>query len=311
MSRQLPPLNALRAFEAAGRHLSFTRAARELHVTPAAVSHQIKTLEHYLRVRLFLRRRQGLQLTEAGERALPGVRAGFDRLARAVEGLRTTEQQRALTISIAPSLAAKWLVPRIDSFRRDYGGGEIRIDATERMADFRQDDVDVGIRYGFGHYPGLFVERLARQTIFPVCAPGLAHGDRPLREPADLYEHTLIHVDWARAGLSAPDWPKWLASAGVSGIDATHGPRFGQQSMAIQAAVAGHGVALASALLVADDLQAGHLVRPFEHALDGDATYSLVCLPEEADTPRIRLFREWLGHQMARTPGVAPSGDAA
>lgn len=301
MSRQLPPLNALRAFEAAGRLLSFSRAAEELHVTPAAVSHQIKSLEQYLGVRLFRRRPHGLLLTEAGQRALPGVSAGFDRLARAVAGLRDAEASRPLTVSVAPSFAAKWLVPRLEDFRHRYAGTEIRIDATERMADFRQDDVDVGVRYGSGNYQGLHVERLAAQSVFPVCSPWLAQGDPPLRKPDDLRHHTLIHVDWARAGLTAPDWPTWLDSAGVTGVDATAGPRYGQQSMAVQAAIAGHGVALGSGLLVADDLAAGRLVRPFEHALHEEHTYFLVCLPEAAESPRVRMFRDWLFEEIAET----------
>jgi LysR family glycine cleavage system transcriptional activator len=304
MSRELPPLNALRAFEAAGRHLSFTRAAQELHVTPAAVSHQIKSLEHYLHVRLFRRRAEGLRLTEAGARALPGVTAGFDQLARAVEGLRAAEAQRPLAVSAAPSFAAKWLVSRVEGFRHLHGG-EIRLDATERLADLRQDDFDIGIRYGSGEYPGLHVERVTAQAVFPVCAPSVANGARPLREPVDLRHHTLIHVDWARRGITAPDWPRWLASAGVAGVDARSGPRFGQQSMAVQAAVAGHGVALGSAVLVADDLAAGRLVKPFEHTLYGDHTYYLVCLPEDAETPRIRLFRDWLFEEIERTPDLS------
>jgi LysR family glycine cleavage system transcriptional activator len=299
MSRQLPPLNGLRAFEAAGRHLSFTQAAHELNVTPAAISHQLKSLEQYLGVRLFQRRPQGLLLTEAGQRALPGVGEGFDRLAAAVAGLRSAEAARPLTVSVAPSFAVKWLVPRLEAFRERHPGTEIRIDAMERMVDFRQDDVDVGLRYGRGHYPGLHVERLAAQTVFPVCSPWLMQGEAPLRTPADLRHHTLLQVDWSYAGLAAPDWPAWLADAGVEGIDAEAGPCFGQQSMALQAAIAGHGVALGSALLVADDLAAGRLVRPFAHGLHEELTYFLVCLPEAAATPRVRQFRDWLFSELA------------
>lgn len=294
MSRQLPPLLALRAFEAAGRHLSFTRAAEELRVTPAAVSHQVKGLEQYLGVRLFVRRPQGLVLTEAGQRALPGLGTGFDELAAAVARIYETDAARPLTVSVAPSLAARWLVPRLEGFRTRHPGIEVRIDATERLADLRHDDVDIGLRYGAGDYPGLHVERLAPQRIFPVCSPWLIQGDRPLGQPADLRHHTLIHVDWQRAGISAPTWPRWLASVGVDLPNANAGPRFAQQSMAVQAAVAGHGVALISELLVADDLAAGRLVRPFAHALEEDLTYFLVYLPEAASSPRVRTFRDWL-----------------
>jgi len=302
MSRQLPPLNALRAFEASGRHLSFTRAAEELHVTPAAVSHQVKALERYLDVRLFQRHPHGLLLTDAGQRALPGVGAGFDRLAEAVAGLREVDRVRPLTVSVAPSLAAKWLVPRLEDFRTRHPDIEVRIDATERMTDFRQEDVDVGLRYGSGQYKGLFVERLGTQQVFPVCSPWLLERVHPLRTPDDLRHHTLIHVDWQRGGIAAPDWPSWLASAGVEDIDSEAGPRFSQQSMAVQAAIAGHGVVLGSTLLVADDLATGRLACPFDHALDEHFAYFLVCLPETAETQRVRAFRQWLAGLFMASP---------
>jgi len=300
--RQLPPLNALRAFEAAGRHLSFTRAAEELHVTPAAVSHQVKALEQYLGVRLFRRRPRGLLLTEAGQQALPGVGAGFDHLAGALAGLREAEATRPLTVSVAPSFAARWLVPRLETFRHSHPDIELRIDATERVADFRQDDVDLGIRYGFGDYLGLHVECLAAQKVFPVCSPWLMQGRHPLREPADLVHHTLIHVEWERAGMTAPDWPTWLASARTPSTPAL-ASQVGQQAMAVQAAIAGHGVALASALLVADDIEAGRLVRPFTQALEEHFTYFFVCLPEAMERPRVRTFRDWMFAELGEVPG--------
>jgi len=303
--RQLPPLNALRAFEAAGRHLSFTRAAEELHVTPAAVSHQVRALEQYLGVRLFRRRPRGLLLTEAGQQALPGVGAGFDRIAGALAELREAETMRPLTVSVAPSFAARWLVPRLEAFWQSHPDIELRIDATERVADFRQDDVDLGIRYGFGDYAGLHVECLAPQKVFPVCSPWLMDGEYPLREPTNLRHHTLIHVEWERAGMTAPDWPTWLATAGVEGVDAEAGPRFGQQAMAVQAAIAGHGVALASELLVADDLDHGRLVRPFEQSLEEHFTYFFVCLPEALERPRVRTFRDWMFAELGKTLGDA------
>lgn len=304
MTRRLPPLSALKAFEAAGRHLSFSRAAEELHVTPAAVSHQVKALEHHLGLRLFHRRARGILLTEAGQRALPSLGRGFDQLSAAVAEMYETDAARPLTVSVAPSLAALWLVPRLEGFRRDHPGIEVRIDATERLADLGHEDVDVGLRYGVGDYPGLHVERLAPQRIFPVCSPWLMRGQRPLHGPAELRYHTLIHVDWQRAGLSAPTWPRWLAAAGVDLPNAHAGPRFAQQSMAIQAAVAGHGVALVSELLVTDDLAAGRLVQPFEQALEEELTYFFVCLPEAASGARVRTFRDWLMAELER--GRAP-----
>jgi LysR family glycine cleavage system transcriptional activator len=304
MKRDLPPLNAMRAFEAAARHRSFTGAAGELNVTPAAVSHQVKGLEDYVGVRLFRRQTRGLALTEAGAGALPDVTTGLDAFARALAGLREEEAQRPLTVSAAPSFAGKWLVPRLEDFRRHANGTEIRLDTSERLSDFAADDVDVAIRYGPGQYSGMHVERLAKQAVFPVCSPWLLERGPALNQPSDLAGHTLIHVDWARAGLSAPDWKSWLETAGAPGVDPGGGPHFGQQSMAIQAAVAGHGVALGSAILVADDLAAQRLVRPFRHALTEPNAYYLVCPQATAQTRRFQQFRDWLFTEMEATPGA-------
>lgn len=313
MARHLPPLNALRAFEAAARQLSFTRAADELHVTPAAVSHQVRALESHLGVRLFRRRPQGLLLTDAGQQALPGLRDGFDHLERAVNGLREHDATRPLTVTVAPSLASKWLVPRIEHFREAYPGIEVRIDATSRLVDVLEEDVDIAIRYGRGGYPNLHVERLAAQEMFPVCAPILLEGRYPIREPADLRHHTLLHLDWRHSDVTLPDWRMWLASAGADDVvRSDRGPRFGQQSMAVLAAIAGHGVALGSSLLVDDDIAAGRLVRPFSHSLYEEFTYYLVCRPEAADATPVRAFREWLmielGQQRGDAGGTAAAG---
>lgn len=301
MARDLPPLNGLRAFEAAGRHRSFTRAAEELNVTPAAVSHQVNALEQYLGLRLFRRHPRGLLLTEAGQRALPGIGSGFDHLAEAVSGLRAAESEQPLTVSVTPSLATRWLVPRLESFRELHPDIEVRIDAGEQLTDLRREDVDVGLRYGTGHYPGLHVECIGTQRVFPVCSPWLAEGEHPLREPADLKHHTLIHVDWKRGDMTAPAWRTWLQAAGVADVIRTRtGPRFTHHSMSLQAAVAGHGVALGSTLLVVDDLAAGRLVAPFETALDEQYCYYFVCLPESLPNPRVSAFREWIFGELAR-----------
>ncbi|MDX1610313.1 MAG: transcriptional regulator GcvA [Halofilum sp. (in: g-proteobacteria)] len=300
MGRELPPLNALRAFEAAGRHLSFTRAAEELNVTPAAVSHQVNGLEQYLGLRLFKRHPQGLLLTEAGQRALPGISTGFEHLSSAMSGLVAAEAERPLLISVTPSLAARWLVPRLEDFWEKHPEIEIRIDAREETSDMRRDDVDIGLRYGTGNYPGLHVECIGTQRVFPVCSPWLAEGEHPLREPADLRHHTLIHVDWRRGEMAAPAWRTWLEAAGVAHrVRARGGPRFTHHSMSLQAAVAGHGVALGSTLLVVDDLAAGRLVRPFEVALEDQYCYYFVCLPESMSNPRVRAFRDWVFGELA------------
>jgi LysR family glycine cleavage system transcriptional activator len=267
MSRRIAPLNALRAFEAAARHLSFTKAARELNVTPAAVSHQVKALEDFFGLPLFRRMTRALLLTDAGQLALPALREGFDRLAEASERLRVHQGRNELTISSAPSFAAKWLVPRLDRFRAAHPGIELRIDASDELIDFARDGVDLGLRFGAGDYPGLRTVRLFGEETFPVCAPSLLAGAASLREPGDLSGFTLLHVDWASQDDTWPNWRMWLLAAGARDVDASRGPRFSMGGMAVQAAVEGQGVALASSVLVADDLAAGRLVKPFELSL--------------------------------------------
>jgi len=296
MKRQLPPLNALRAFEAAGRHLSFLKAAEELGVTPAAVSHQVKALEAYCGAPLFRRLTRALLLTDAGQAALPLLRDGFDTLADAAAGMRRHEDTPLLTVSVAPSFAAKWLVPRLDGFRAAYPDYDIRVDATDRVIDFAKESADVAIRYGAGKYPGLRADCLMREVSSPVCSPRLLEGQYPLRVPADLRHHTLLHVEWKREDEAAPNWRMWLLAAGARDVDSSRGQRFNQESMVVQAAVEGHGVALASNVLTADDVAAGRLVRPFDLSLADPLDFSYyVVYPEEAvDRPKVAAFRAWV-----------------
>jgi LysR family glycine cleavage system transcriptional activator len=291
---RLPPLNALRAFEAAGRHLSLSRAADELHVTPAAVSHQIKALEAFLGVKLFRRHHRTLLLTDAGQACLPGLREGFDRLAEGVEAARLQSTARPLTVSVAPSFGAKWLVPRLDRFSAAHPGIDVRIDASTRLADPLREDIDLCIRYGPGNYPGLHVECLLAEEVVPVCGPALLRGPDALKAPADLCRHSLLHVDNPIGDDSHPDWPMWLAAAGVDDCDVSRGPRFTMASMAVEAAIAGQGVALAGSVLVADDIAAGRLVRPFELRFPVKFAYYLVCTEPAWGQPRVVAFREWL-----------------
>lgn len=293
MTARLPPLNALRAFEAAGRHLSLTRAAEELHVTPAAVSHQIKGLEDHLGVKLFRRMNRALLLTDAGQACLPGLRDGFERLAEAMEAARTQIAHRALTVSVAPSFGAKWLVPRLDQFYAQHPGTDVRVDASTRLVDPLREDIDLCIRYGQGDYPGLHVECLMAEEVVPVCSPGLLNGPNPLRIPADLCRHTLLHADLP-FGDGYPDWRMWLAAAGVKDCDVDRGPRFTMASMAVQAAIASQGVALAGSVLVEDDIAAGRLVNPFEVYFPVTFAYYVVCPKASVNQPRIVAFRQWL-----------------
>ena len=310
MNRKLPPLNALRAFEAAARHLSISKAADELTVTPAAVSHQVKALEDVLGVQLFRRLNRALMLTDAGQLFLPGLRDGFDRLAQAVEKVGAQCEGGTLTVSIGPSFAAKWLVPRLDRFRAAHPDIDLRIDATDRLVDFARENADVGIRYGAGDYPGQRTERLFSDVAFPVCSPALCERPPALREPADLRGHTLLHVDWATLQETAPSWRMWLLAAGVDDIDATRGPKFSQESLTVQAAVEGHGVALISNVLVADDLAARRLCRPFELSLPMSFAYYVVAPETTAARPKVAAFLDWVLAEAARDGGGRPSNKA-
>jgi LysR family glycine cleavage system transcriptional activator len=297
MSRRLPPLNSLRAFEAAARHLSFTKAADELHVTPAAISHQIRALEEHCGAPLFRRLTRALVLTETGQAALPALREGFDRLAEGAARLVPDPLSGLLTVSVAPTFCAKWLVPRLDRFRTAHPGFDVRIDATDELADFASGAVDVAIRYGSGRYAGLVAECLMEEVVVPVASPALLNGARPLDVPADLARHTLLHVSWKMADDEAPSWRMWLKAAGVAGVDAERGPRFNVDGLAIDAALAGHGIALVNRMLVATELAAGRLVRLFPPASPERPSafcYYLVHPPGHGRNPKVQAFRDWV-----------------
>jgi len=303
MNRRLPPLNALRAFEAAGRHLSLSRAAAELHVTPAAVSHQVKTLEQALGAKLFRRASRGLALSATGQALLPPLTDAFDRLLEGVDQVRHADARRPLTVSVAPSFGAKWLVPRLERLREAHPDLDVRIDANARVVDLEREDIDVALRYGPGDYPGLHVERLMCEEVVPVCAPQLMHGAHALREPADLAHHVLLHHEQPLGDQSYPDWRMWLLAAGVQGVDASRGPRFTLASMALQAAQDGQGVALVGRALVDRDVAAGRLVQPFQGlGVPMRFAYWVVSRLRNAQQPRVKAFREWLHREAAAQP---------
>jgi LysR family transcriptional regulator, glycine cleavage system transcriptional activator len=293
MARPLPPLNALKAFEAAGRHLSFTKAAAELNVTPAAIGHQVKALEERLGVSLFHRQTRALRLTAAGQAALPTLSQGFDKLAQGVEQMRAHGESGLLTISVSPSFGAMWLVPRLEKFRIRHPEIEIRIDGTDRRVDVARGDADVAIRYGPGGYDGMRVDRLFGQINTPVCSPALLRGEPPLNQPDDLRDHTLLHIDWKDAEAS---WRMWLLAAGLDDIDPTRGPRYTMETMAVQAALDGQGVALVGDMLVTNELAAGRLVRPFDPSFSTPLSFSyyLLSAKDHGQQPRIAAFRDWL-----------------
>jgi len=293
----LPPLNALRGFEAAARHLSFTRAAEELHVTQAAISHQVKALEDHLGMPLFRRLNRALLLTDEGQALFPAVRDALDGLAEATSRLQARDSGGPLTVSTLPSVAAKWLVPRMSHFIDRHPDIDLRIQANERLVDFARDDVDVGIRFGGGEWPGVQAVWLADEDVAPVCSPELTRGPDALREPADLVRATLLHETMGPM-TDFPQWSTWLAAAGVDGADADRGPAFSHTHIMLQAAVDGRGVALAQMLLAADDIATGRLVAPFDLRLPTGYSYYVVCSAASAERPKVRAFRDWIIDEM-------------
>jgi LysR family glycine cleavage system transcriptional activator len=295
MRRSLPPLNALRAFEAAARHLSFTDAADELAVTQAAISHQIRGLEDRMGLKLFVRRNREILLSEAGQAYLPGVRQAFDLLHDATERLLKTDASGPLTVTTTASFATKWLVPRLGSFQQQHPDIDVRISTNTTLVDFSRDDVDMGIRYGRGQWPGVAAERLVAEDIFPVCSPSLLKGPKALRRPTDLKGHTLLHVSTWR-----DDWQIWLTAAGVKSVDPTRGLKFDFALAALQGAIDGLGVALGRGPLVEADMKAGRLVAPFDVKLSSDSAYYVVAPAERMRRPKIKAFVTWLRDTVAR-----------
>lgn len=294
MATRLPPMNTLRAFEAAARHLSFTLAAEELHITQAAVSHQIKTLEEALGVRLFRRLNRAIRLTEEGQEFIGEVRKALSHLAVAMEKIAAPAAGGPLTVSVLPSFASKWLVPRLGHFSRKHPEIDVRISPSIQLTDFQRDDVDLVVRYGKGEYEGLHSVWLMTEDIFPVCSPALRNGPVQLETPEDLRRHTLLHDD------AYVDWAMWLLVAGVEGVDPRQGPFFTDSALVIQAAIEGQGVALARGALAADDIAAGRLVKPFDIAIPTEYAYYVVSPKATSHHPKVAAFREWLLEEAAQ-----------
>ncbi len=291
--RRLPPLNALRAFEAAARHLNFSRAADELAVTPGAVSQQIQNLEDYVGAALFKRTPKGLLLTDAAQTALPALREAFDRLAEAASLLTAAVDGRRLTVTVAPSFAAKWLVPRLGRFEALHPQVDVWLSAGMEVVDFASGEIDLAIRYGTGRYPGLEVIKLMSETVIPVASPGLLETTA-LDTPEDLANHILLHDGSPDADDSCPDWAMWLAARGIKGVDGARGPRFNQSSLVIEAAVGGRGVALAKRALAQADLDAGRLVAPLQIATAVDFAYFVVHPKAKGRLPQVKAFVSWI-----------------
>ncbi len=308
MSNRLPPLSALRAFEAAARHLSFKKAANELHVSPAAISHQIHALEDHLGVQLFERLNRGLKITDVARAGLPQISEAFQSLRTGVELMRKTDNGLTVSVNAGPAFSAKWLVPRLHRFAAEHADIDLRLSASMHSVDGRnaeaqseaegfddyQSDADVEVRFGGGAYPGFRVDKLLAVNLIPVCSPKLLTGEHALHSPFELHHHTLLHDDTLEALEGNPDWSAWLRLAGVTGINAGRGSHFTHGALVLQAAADGLGVALAMDVLAAEDVAAGRLATPFATQLPLPMAYYVVSPVARADLPHVAAFRQWL-----------------
>lgn len=315
---RIPPLHSLRAFEAAARHLSFTRAAAELHVTPGAVSHQVKQLESHLGVTLFRRLTRALELTSEAQVMLPKLREGLDSIHAAVDRLRQRDVACALNVLAPPNFATRWLIPRLNAFtsahpalalhlasRPSMIDGHENGDMVQRTNDVRDDAPVVSIRFGTGHYPGARVDEVFAAEYVPVCSPRLLTGDPPLASPRDLRLHTLLHDDTVLDESARPSWSDWLEVAGVTEVDVHRGPRFSDASLAIEAAIEGMGIALAVKPLLAAEIRAGRLVVPFDIVAPANWAYFLVTPEPLAEQPAVEAFRTWILAEAAEAKAAA------
>ena len=291
--------------------MSFSKAADELHVTPAAISHQIHALEQDLGVKLFHRLNRSIELTASARVLLPGLTEAFAGIQSAVRRLRAHNDTGTLTVTASPSFAAKWLVLRLHRFQEQCFEVDVRISATDDVVDLTKGDFDIAIRYGTGNYPGLEVELLFTNEVFPACSPQLLTTGPPLRTPDDLPLHILIHDQAIERDPLVPTWPMWLKAAGVKNIPETAGVSFNNMHLALDAAIAGHGVVLAYSTIAAADLAAGRLVRLFSLALPDQFAYFIVTAPGALDRPKVRAFRDWLRREAAQTPAAASAASAA
>lgn len=302
--RKLPPLAALRAFEAAARHMSFLKAAEELNVTPTAISHQIKLLEAVIGAPLFRRRPRPLALTEIGLTLYPVFRDGFDRFAAVIAKANVSHSHRALVVATTSAFASKWLMPRLGHFQNASGGCELEIEASENIVNLHTGGADVAIRYQQLPSPDLECYALVQDHYLPLAAPSLLKKYRPVKRPSDLSVLPLIHFKWKRNVPDAPGWQRWInearqRDAAVGAMDARRGQKFSESTLAIEAALAGQGVVLASDVDVADEIARKHLVPVIDLSLAG-LTYFLTFVPESPRHAACLTLLNWLRVEMAR-----------
>jgi len=302
LANRLPPLNALRAFEASARQLSFTRAAEELFVTQAAISHQIKALEDNLGIKLFMRKNRSLLLTEEGQSYYLDIKDVFNALHDATERLLARGEKGAITVSLQPSFAIQWLVPRLNTFSLLHPDIDVRIKAVDQPENSLTEDVDLAIYYGRGRWKGIHAEQLHTEYLIPVCSPLLLAGKKPLDKIEDLANHTLLH------DTSRRDWKRWFKHVDVRGGNVNHGPIFSHSAMVLQAAIHGQGVALAHSVLAKPDIDSGRLVCPFKDVLISKNSYYIVCREQQLELGKIAAFREWVLQTVADEQTIIDEG---
>ncbi len=311
MPERLPPLNSLRAFNAAARHMSFQNAAEELFVTPAALSYQIRQLEDHLGVKLFNRLNRAVELTEMGKLIAPGIREGFVKLSSSIQQLQRRKSNKVLVISAGPAITSKWLAPRLYRFVSQHPDIDARVSSNVKMVDLEHDDVDAVIRFGMGNYENCRSEKLFDEYMTPMCSPALLNGENPIRTPEDLKNHTLIFDDTHFGFFELADWPSWFKEAGYPGAEAdAHKLQFNVADHALDAAIASAGVVLGRNALAQGELAAGRLVEPFDLKIKADFSFYLVYLESRADDPNIRAFRNWLMQEIGGTPSTETPGPA-
>jgi LysR family glycine cleavage system transcriptional activator len=298
-ARDLPPLGALRAFEAVARHSSFKAAASEIGVTPTAISHQVRLLEDVIGQRLLERSPRSVSLTAAGQLLFVAARDSFDAIHEVMGRLRWARGHPVLTVSATPAFISGWLLPRLPDFRSAHPHIDLRLHASDDVVDLRSGAIDAAIRYGPGPFPDLAAVRLTRDALAPVCSPRLG-----VTRLEDLRQVPLLHTEGRRLLNNAPDWKAWSEAAGVTGLAIDCGPRFTDDAHAMQAAIAGHGVAILSLLLVQGELASGVLVQPFPQTLAGEA-YHFLCSPRIAERPDIDALRAWLISRFRSCPDAA------
>lgn len=311
--RPLPPLSALRAFEATARLLSFSKAAVELHVTPAAISHQVRALEETLGHKLILRKARSIELTPQGHELFPGLRDGFLSVRQAVERVSLVRDENLLVVSSTPGLTAKWLVPRLYRFMDANPNLEVRVAASLAYSNLTTDGVDVGIRLSTGIHAGLYVEKLFDEAVLPLCSPTLLDGPARLRRPQDLTRFNLIHIELPLANPAViPSWAEWLRQARITGVNSARGLRFNVTEHALEAAAEGSGIVLAYKAMASEDIRSGRLVSPFGPELPlADRAYYFVCASGREKLSKIAKFRAWLFSEIRTSDRKRPSRASA